>query len=96
MYFAIDRSLNIIVDSAISGILGKPNFKEYFITFNEDYHGKTHGALSFTNSENFASGPKSLREANTLFPNSFWIVITRFLGRITYINFWGGFGLRPR
>ena len=30
--------------------------KEYFITFNEDYHGKTHGALSFTDSENFASG----------------------------------------
>ena len=34
----------------------QPDFKEYFITFNEDYHGKTHGALSFTDSENFASG----------------------------------------
>ena len=38
-------------------------------------------------SENFAAGPKSLREANTLFPNSFWIVITRFLGRIIHIHF---------
>jgi len=34
----------------------QPDYKEYFITFNEDYHGKTHGALSFTDSENFASG----------------------------------------
>ena len=34
----------------------QPDFKEYFITFREDYHGKTHGALSFTDSENFASG----------------------------------------
>ena len=44
----------------------------------------------------YAATLKSLREANTLFPNSFWIVITRFLGRIIHINFWGGFGLRPR
>ncbi|SVE41743.1 uncharacterized protein METZ01_LOCUS494597, partial [marine metagenome] len=34
----------------------QPDFKEFFITFKEDYHGKTHGALSFTDSENFASG----------------------------------------
>ncbi len=34
----------------------QPKFKEYFITFSEDYHGKTHGALSFSDSENFASG----------------------------------------
>ena len=34
----------------------QPDFKEYFVTFREDYHGKTHGALSFTDSENFASG----------------------------------------
>jgi acetylornithine/succinyldiaminopimelate/putrescine aminotransferase len=34
----------------------QPVHKKYFITFKEDYHGKTHGALSFTNSENFASG----------------------------------------
>lgn len=34
----------------------QPVYKEYFITFRDDYHGKTHGALSFTDSENFASG----------------------------------------
>ena len=34
----------------------QPDFKEHFVTFKEDYHGKTHGALSFTDSENFASG----------------------------------------
>ena len=34
----------------------QPKYKSKFITFYEDYHGKTHGALSFTNSENFATG----------------------------------------
>ena len=34
----------------------QPKFKRKFITFHEDYHGKTHGALSFTNSEKFAEG----------------------------------------
>ena len=34
----------------------QPKNKTKFITFHEDYHGKTHGALSFTRSENFASG----------------------------------------
>ncbi len=34
----------------------QPKNKTKFITFHEDYHGKTHGALSFTNSENFSNG----------------------------------------
>ena len=34
----------------------KKSNKTKFITFHEDYHGKTHGALSFTRSESFASG----------------------------------------
>ena len=34
----------------------QPSSKNKFITFKDDYHGKTHGALSFTDSENFASG----------------------------------------
>ena len=34
----------------------QPDYKTFFITFREDYHGKTHGALSFTDSENFGSG----------------------------------------
>ncbi len=34
----------------------QPKYKTNFITFQDDYHGKTHGALSFTKSENFASG----------------------------------------
>tara|TARA_B100001250_G_scaffold374783_1_gene361851 strand:+ start:11998 stop:13413 length:1416 start_codon:yes stop_codon:yes gene_type:complete len=34
----------------------QPKNKKYFISFNEDYHGKTHGALAFTNSENFSKG----------------------------------------
>ena len=34
----------------------QPSNKTKFITFHEDYHGKTHGALSFTRSESFASG----------------------------------------
>ena len=31
----------------------QPDYKKYYITFRDDYHGKTHGALSFTDSENF-------------------------------------------
>ena len=34
----------------------QPSYKEYFISFREDYHGKTHGALSFSNTENFSTG----------------------------------------
>lgn len=34
----------------------QPKYKKYFISFDEDYHGKTHGALSFTNSEKFSRG----------------------------------------
>ena len=34
----------------------QPAYKSFFITFQDDYHGKTHGALSFTATENFASG----------------------------------------
>ena len=34
----------------------QPKYKKYFISFDEDYHGKTHGALSFTNSEKFSKG----------------------------------------
>ena len=34
----------------------QPNFKNKFITFYGDYHGKTHGSLSVTDSENFKQG----------------------------------------
>ena len=44
-------------ESAIKlATMAQPIEKKYFISVKDSYHGKTHGTLSFTNSENFSEG----------------------------------------